>query len=137
MRQTHQLVRAMINGFKARLDEELKPHHVTLSQLRVLHEIRQNPGGSGASVARACGVTPQSAQAILVRAAERGWVIRGKGEDNERLVTAQLSKAGERLLLRAGEIKTRIEAEVWAGVPLTELRRMNAILARGLSNLEG
>ena len=104
--------------------------------MRVLHEIQQNPGVSGATIARACGVTPQSAQAMLVRAVERGWVTRGKVADNDRLLTARLTRAGQRLLASSDAIKTRMEAEVWAGVPLADLRRMNAILARALANLE-
>ncbi len=136
-RQTQNLLRKLIVGSRARLDEELKPHRCTHSQLRVLYEIRQHPGVSGATIARACGMTPQSAQAILVRAVERGWATRAKGADNERLVTARLTKAGERLLANAQQIKSGMEAEVWAGIPLAELRQMNAILARALANLEG
>ena len=135
-RQTQQLLRQMIVGCRARLDEELKPHGCTLSQVRVLHEIQQNPGVSGATIARACGITPQSAQAMLVRAVERGWATRTTSHANERLVTARLTKAGERLLASAQEIKAEMEAKLWAGVSLSELRQMNAILARGRANLD-
>ena len=135
-RQTNQLLRGIIIAFRARMDEELKPQGCTLAQVRVLHEIQQNPGVSGAGIARACGVTPQSAQAMLVRAVERGWATRTKSAGNERLVTAKLTRAGERLLAASQEVKSRMEAEAWAGVPLAELRQMNAILARGLANVE-
>ena len=135
-RQIQNLLRKLILGFRARLDEELKPHQCTHSQLRVLYEVQQHPGVSGASIARACGITPQSAQAILVRAVERGWATRAKGAENERLMTARLTRAGEQLLATAQQIKSRMEAEVWAGIPLTELRQMNAILTRALTNLE-
>ncbi len=137
LQQTSKLMRQMINGLRARMDEELKPQHCTLSQLRVLYEVQQNPGVSSASVARACDMTPQSAQAILVRAVERGWARRTKSPENERLVTTQLTRAGERLLQHAKEIKAGIDAEIWAGIPLADLRQINATVARALSNLEG
>ncbi len=134
--QTSQLLRQIILAFRAHMDEQLKPQHCTLSQLRVLHEIGENPGVSSATIARACAVTPQSAQAMLVRVVERGWATRSKGASNERLVTTQLTRAGERLLARSQAIKSRMESDLWAGISLADLRRMNAILALGLSNLE-
>ncbi len=136
LQQTSKLMRRMINGLRARMDDELKPQQCTLAQLRVLYEIQQNPGVSSASIARACDVTPQSAQAMLVRAVERGWARRTKSPDNERLVMAELTRAGERLLETSKAIKSRIELEIWADVPLAELRHMNAAVAKALANLE-
>jgi DNA-binding MarR family transcriptional regulator len=97
-RRMGKLMRRMLVGFKARLDEELKDHAVTTAQLRFLYEVRERPGGSGAQMARACFVTPQSAQAMLTRAVERGWIVRGKDPENERLVTLRLTPAGRKLL---------------------------------------
>lgn len=134
--QTHKLLRRMMLGLRARMDEELKPSHCTLAQLRVLYELQQNPGASGASVARACEMTPQSAQAMLARVVRLGWAARGKDAGNGRVVTAKLTRSGEHLLAHARATKARIEAEIWAGVPLADLRDLNAILGRGLANLE-
>jgi DNA-binding MarR family transcriptional regulator len=130
------LMRRVLLGFKGRLDDELRTKNVTSAQLRFLHELKERPGSSGAQLARACFVTPQSAQAMTSRAVERGWIVRGKSPDNDRLVTAQLTTAGERLLAYADGVLARLEAEVWAGVPMPELRAMNATLERGLVNLE-
>ena len=122
-------------GFRTRLDESLRDKHATTAQIRMLYEVRERPGATGAQIARACYVTPQSAQAMLVRAVERGWVVRGKDPENSRLVTARLTPAGERLLQFADEVFRRIEAEVWAGIPLGQLRGINDLLERGLQNL--
>jgi DNA-binding MarR family transcriptional regulator len=129
-------MRRVLLGFKARLDEELRERNVTTAQLRFLTEVKEHPGASGAQMARACYVTPQSAQAMMVRAVEHGWVVRGKNAENGRLVTARLTPAGERLLAHADAILTRLEAEVWAGVTVADLRAMNHTLERGLVNLE-
>jgi DNA-binding MarR family transcriptional regulator len=135
-RRMGKLMRRMLVGFKARLDEELKDHAVTTAQLRFLYEVRERPGGSGAQIARACFVTPQSAQAMLTRAVERGWIVRGKDPENERLVTLRLTPAGRKLLEYAEGVARGIEAEVWAGVSVKELRGVSGILERGLGNLE-
>ncbi len=136
-RRMGKLMRQVMVSFKARLDEELKDHHVTTAQLRLLYEVRERPGGSGAQMARACLVTPQSAQSMLALAVERGWMTRGKDAENERLVTFRLTTAGEKLLVYAEGVARGIEGEVWAGVSVTELKTMTALLERGLANLGG
>ncbi len=136
MRRSAMLMRRVLLGFKARLDDELRPKNVTTAQLRFLTEVKERPGGSNAQMARACYVTPQSAQAMLVRAVEHGWVARGKSAENDRLVTARLTPEGERLLAYADAVLAKLEAEVWTGVSVKELRAMSETLERGLVNLE-
>ena len=128
-------MRRVLLGFKARLDEELRSHNVTTAQLRFLTEVKERPGSSGAQMARACYVTPQSAQAMMVRAVQHGWVVRGKNAENDRLVTARLTPAGERLLAYADAALARFEQEVWSGVAVQDLHAMNEVLERGLRNL--
>jgi len=136
MRRSGTLMRRVLLGFKGRLDDELRSKNVTTSQLRFLTEVKERPGASNAQMARACYVTPQSAQAMLVRAVEHGWVVRGKNAENDRLVTARLTPAGERLLAYADGVLAKLEAEVWAGVSMADLRAMNETLERGLLNLD-
>ncbi len=135
-RRSAMLMRRMLLGFKRLLDEELRPRAVTTAQLRFLHELKTRPGATGAQMARACYMTPQSAQALLARAVERGWVVRGKSAENHRLVTLRLTPMGERLLAHADAMLAGLEAAVWRGVTLAELRAMNDTLERGLQNLE-
>ncbi len=136
LRRSLTLMRRVLLGFKAHLDDALRPRNVTTAQLRLLTEVKERPGSSGAQMARACYVTPQSAQAMLVRAVEHGWVVRGKDAENDRLVTARLTPAGERLLAHADLALAKLELEVWEGVAHADLRAMNELLERGLANLE-
>ena len=46
-RRMGKLMRQVMVSFKARLDEELKDHHVSTAQLRLLYEVRERPGGAG------------------------------------------------------------------------------------------
>ena len=130
------LMRRLLLGFKGKLDDALRTKNITTAQLRFLQELHERPGSSGAQIARACYVTPQSAQAMLARAVHNGWVARGKDAHNERVVTVRLTREGERLLAYADGILAELEAEVWSGVAVSELRGMNEILERGLRNLE-
>ena len=135
-RRGGKLMRRVLLGFKSQLDDALRPRNVTTAQLRFLHEVKERPGSSGAQMARACYVTPQSAQAMMARAVARGWVVRGGDPENERVVTARLTPAGERLLAYADGVLAQLEAEVWEETTLAELRQMNNMLERGLANLE-
>lgn len=129
------LLKLLVHGLRGRLDEELRAQHVTSAQLNFLKQVRERPGGSSAQLARACHVTPQSAQAMLVRAVKHGWVVRGKDAENDRLVTVRLTAAGERLLGHAYDVLERLEGEIWDGVKMGELRAVNAVLAQGVERL--
>lgn len=129
-------MRRVLLGFKAKLDDGLRVRNATTAQMRFLREVKERPGSSGAQMARACFVTPQSAQAMMARAVEHGWIVRGKSAENDRVVTARLTSAGERLLAFADELMAELEAEVWDGISVTELRAMNNVLERGLVKLE-
>jgi len=130
------LMRRVLLGFKAKLDDELRTRNATTAQMRFLREVKERPGSSGAQMARACLITPQSAQAMMARAVQHGWIVRGKSAENDRVVTARLTPEGERLLAYFDGVMQRLEAEVWGGVSIAELRAMNELLERGLAELE-
>ncbi len=128
-------MRRLLVASRSRLDEELRAQEVTSTQLRMLYEVRECPGASGAQLARACAVTPQTTQAMLARAVRRGWLERGKDAVNHRLVTFRLTPAGARML-EHGEAAARvIEAQVWHGIRNEEVEALAATLERALANL--
>ena len=58
---------------RGQMDEQLRPQGVTTAQLHVMKIIRAEPGASGAQLARACYITPQSVQTLLKTTGE-GWM---------------------------------------------------------------
>ena len=130
------LMKRMLFGVRTHLDDELRAEGVTTAQLRFLYELRERPGLSGAQMARACYVTPQSAQTMMKRAVEHGWVVRGTDPENGRLVTATLTARGEKLLAQAETVLMQLEAEVWSGVGVERLREMNAMIETALAKLQ-
>ncbi len=67
MRRFTENLRNLMIGFRAAMEHELSQKDITLPQLRMLKAISHSPDVSAAALARACTVTPQTAQAILTR----------------------------------------------------------------------
>lgn len=135
-RRCAQMMKRIMVHFRAQLDERLRPQGVTTAQLQVLKAIREEPGVSGAQLARSCRMTPQSAQALLKGLEEDGWIVRRKGDVNERVLNAELTREGMKLLITAEKEVKVIEARMWGGIPEGSMAAFNAVLERCLQNLE-
>ncbi len=135
-RRAAQMMKRILIHFRGQMDEQLRPQGVTTSQLQVMKIIREEPGASGAQLARSCYVTPQSAQALLKQLEEDGWIRRVKDRVNDRILTAELTPSGEKLLLTAEKAAKVIEARLWRGVPGESVEALNSLLERCLENLE-
>jgi MarR family transcriptional regulator, organic hydroperoxide resistance regulator len=134
-RRATRLVKRIFIQFRMLMDERLRPCGATTAQIRLLLAIRSAPGSSGAELARQCEVTPQSAQALIQKAEESGWIIRGKDSMNERIVTASLTPAGEKLLRVAERSIRNLEAKAWKDVSPRALGNLIQVFERCLKNL--
>jgi MarR family transcriptional regulator, organic hydroperoxide resistance regulator len=135
-RRAAQMMKRIMIHFRSQMDEQLRPQRVTTAQLHVMKVIRDEPGGSGAQLARACYVTPQSAQALLKGLENDGWITRTKDRVNDRILIAQLTPNGEELLQAAEKLARVIEKRLWRGVELEAIEALNGVLAQCLENLE-
>ena len=122
---------------RGQMDERLRPERVTTAQLMVLKAIRNEPGASGAQLARACHMTPQSAQALLKSLEHGGWIVRTKDAVNERILTAKLTSSGVKLVEAGERLIRSIEKKLWDGIPESAVEALNKTLVRCLANLEG
>ena len=134
-RQATKLVKRIFVQFHVLMDEELRPCGATTAQIRLLLAIRSAPGSSGAQLARECEVTPQSAQALIEKAEESGWITRGKDSANKRIVTASLTPEGEKLLKVAERFIRNIEARAWRNVSPRTLKNLVKALDQCFENL--
>jgi MarR family transcriptional regulator, organic hydroperoxide resistance regulator len=135
-RRAAQMMKRIMIHFRSQMDEQLRPQGVTTAQLHVMKVIRDEPGGSGAQLARACYVTPQSAQALLKGLENDGWITRTKERVNDRILLAQLTPSGEELLENAEKLARVIEKRLWRGVELEAVEALNGVLTQCLGNLE-
>ena len=101
----------------------------------MLWAIRNAPGSSGAHLARACDVTPQTVQALIQKTEESGWIVRGKDSVNDRIITASLTPAGEELLVTAERVVKGIEARLWCGVSPHAIETLSGVLEQCLANV--
>ena len=74
---------------------------VTISQLRVMHRLRESPATCG-QVAEHLGITASTATALIERMVRRGMVDRGVRPSDRRVIELCLSAPGRRLLEEAG-----------------------------------
>ncbi|MCU1253334.1 MAG: regulatory protein MarR [Edaphobacter sp.] len=136
-RRAAQMMKRIMIHFRSQIDEKLRPQGVTTAQLQVMKVIRDEPGASGAQLARACYMTPQSAQALLKSLEHGGWITRAKDPENERILIARLTPSGMELLETAERLARVIETRLWQGVPDSGVEVLNKTLMRCLANLDG
>ncbi|SEG49900.1 DNA-binding transcriptional regulator, MarR family [Bryocella elongata] len=133
-RLTH-AVRDLLLAYKATLEEAVRPHGLTLPQLRMLHAVSEQNEVSAATIARLCHVTPQTLQAMLTRAVREGWIVRGTTQRNHRILTVSLTPEGENLLAIGQKAAIEIEDRMWSGVPRKALEETIEILERGTAGV--
>jgi DNA-binding MarR family transcriptional regulator len=130
------MMKRIISHFRGQLDDLLRPQGVTTAQLVVLKAVQDEPGAFGAQLARACHVTPQSAQALLKSLEDGGWIVRTKDTVNERILIAKLTPSGVKLLETGEKLARVIEKRLWDGIPESAVEALNKTLVRCLENLE-
>jgi len=135
-RRAAQMMKRILIHFRSQMDEKLRPQGVTTAQLQVLKVVRDEPGVSGAQLARACYVTPQSAQSLLSGLEKDGWIVRSKDRGNDRILAVRLTADGEKLLLTAEKAAKVIEGKLWRGVADRSIEALNGLLEQCLANLE-
>ena len=129
------LLKAVLQGYRSRLDEELQPLGITTAQLRVLWAVKENPQASGARVARLCSVTPQTGQALLARLEMHGWLRRRARADSDRVLVSELTVSGQRVLLKAKLIAEQLDGRLWADLGAQRLSVLDASLTKAIENL--
>lgn len=137
--QGKQVLRAMkriLIQFRLQMDEQLRPQGVTTAQMQVLFAVRTTPGSSGAQLARSCYITPQTTQMLMKHLEKGGFIVRGKDPVNDRVVTASITPAGERLVKSVEKTVQSLQEQLWQGVSDRELAQLNGLLERCLCNLD-
>jgi DNA-binding MarR family transcriptional regulator len=123
-------------AYRTLLEVEMEKENVTLAQLRMLSALSEQPDHSAAELARTCFITPQSMQAIVTRAEKVGWIKRQPSPRNRRVLTAQLTPEGRRVLDKGMGLWAVISRDMWADTKLAEMEAVNAVLSRTVDRLQ-
>lgn len=134
-RRLRYAMRDLVIGYKAALEDSLRPYGLTLPQLRLLHAVAEREDVSSATIARECHVTPQTLQAMMTRAVREGWILRERSESNQRILTASLTSKGRRLLDRGEQFVRRIEEQMWKDVSPKTLNAVAEMLELGTESV--
>lgn len=81
--------------------QQWEKSYLTLPQLRVLFQVRRNPGVTTGQLAKALGITVSTTSGLVAKLAGRGLLRRGSSEEDRRQIPLELSPEGLQL---AGEL---------------------------------
>ncbi|MFB8085487.1 MarR family winged helix-turn-helix transcriptional regulator [Streptomyces sp. NPDC055992] len=108
----------------------LKGDGLTVAQYAALLALSDNPGISGAALARACLVTPQAMAAVLKHLEERGLIARSAHPYHQKMLETRLTEAGTETLRKADERAVRIERRIADALTPEERDTLRDLLAR-------
>jgi DNA-binding MarR family transcriptional regulator len=81
--------------------QQWEKSNLTLPQLRVLFQVRRNPGTTTGQLAKALGITVSTTSGLVAKLADAGLLTRGSSQEDRRQIPLELSPEGLQL---AGEL---------------------------------
>lgn len=93
-------------------DAKLRPMGVTVPQYTALLVINEEPGISGAELARRCLVTPQTMTTVLGNLTLKGYIERRSVPGQGRAMETTITAAGKRMLAKADKEVMQVENEL-------------------------
>jgi DNA-binding MarR family transcriptional regulator len=123
------LKRAFHYGHRA-VNDAIRPFGVTPTQLGALNRLVQEPGLSGAELARRLLVTPQAAQLALAALEERGLVERRPDANHGRIVRTYLTSDGRQVVKETMVLGLRAEDRFLAVLNAEERKTLVDLLRR-------
>jgi DNA-binding MarR family transcriptional regulator len=114
----------------------LKPAGLTLAQYVALTELHQQPGMTGASLARACLVTPQAMMVVLRLLEEQGLITRSPHPRHPNVLEVHITDADREALHEARQRVEPVERRVLQAFAPEELGVLRALLTRWIEAVE-
>ncbi|WP_234011716.1 MULTISPECIES: MarR family winged helix-turn-helix transcriptional regulator [unclassified Streptomyces] len=111
----------------------LKDAELTVAQYAALLALSDNPGISGAALARECLVTPQAMAGVLKHLEERGLIARSAHPYHQKMLETRLTDAGTETLRLADERAVRIERRIADALTPEERDTLRDLLARSIT----
>ncbi len=130
------LIRQAQQALRRALDAALRDLGVTTPQFSVLNVLADRPGISGAELARASMLTPQTVNGILVALERSGAIVRRPHAGDSRVLCSELTPTGQALLATALTRVDAVERTMTASLSaaqVDELRRHLAVCTAALT----
>jgi DNA-binding MarR family transcriptional regulator len=110
------LLKRAQDALNAAMTAALREHGVTLSEYAVLTALAEEPGLSNADLARRAFVTPQTMNQVLRELEHKGWVSRHPHPGHGRILQAELTAGGRRVLGGCHQAVSGVEERMLAGL---------------------
>lgn len=128
--QIGRLIKQAFHFSRRAVDDAVRVHGVSAAQWGVLNRLSEEPGLSGADLARQMFITPQAAQLALTTLEHRGLVERRPDPSHGRILRCYLTAAGKRLADVCRADAHAVETELMAGYSTEERRLFTDFLLR-------
>ena len=122
-------------GVRRELRARLAPLALSVPDVTTLSVLRGRSGLSNAQLARRALITPQSTLEVLASLERRGLVRRRADPANARIMRAELTAAGRRMLARADVLIATLEDELLAGVAPAQREQARGALLSAMGEL--
>ena len=122
-------------GVRRELRARLGPLALSVPDVTTLSVLRGRSGLSNAQLARRALTTPQSMIEVLASIERRGLVVRRADAANARIMRAELTDPGRRLLARADAVVAKLEDELLAAVSPDAREQVRAALLSAMAEL--
>jgi DNA-binding MarR family transcriptional regulator len=129
------LVKRLEMAERARMEEVLRPHGVTLHQYTALSILERRQGLSSAQLARRHFVTPQAMNQMVATMERDGLIERRPDEVNRKILRAWLTEHGARVLRKCHELVDELETRMLTGLTARQAGELQRSLERCLAAL--
>jgi DNA-binding MarR family transcriptional regulator len=129
------LIKRVEMAERARMEEVLRPHGVTLHQYTVLSILENREGLSSAQLARRHFVTPQAMNQMVGGMERDGLIERRPDEANRKILRAWLTARGRHVLRSCQHAVDELEERMLAALTPDEVASFRLGLERALAAL--
>lgn len=116
------------HALRLKMDEVLREVGLTTPQYAVLSVLEEEPGLSGAALARRSFVTPQTMNMIVAKLEDACLIARVPHPEHGRVLQAYLTDEGRELVAGAHEVVEAVEEGMLGGLGLEERSRLACVL---------
>ncbi len=131
------LVKRLQTAVRAALETGLRDHGVGMTQYAALAALDEEPGLSGAALARRCFVTPQTMHQVLAGMADAGLVARADRAPSGRALPTHLTDRGRAALAACHDVTAQVHDRMLAPLAPGERAALGDLLRRCTGALEG
>jgi DNA-binding MarR family transcriptional regulator len=121
---------------RAAADDALAPLGISVAQYAIMRRLEDDPGLSGAELARRCSVTAPTINGLLTALELAGLIERLPDPEGGRCILARLTEAGEQRVGTGHAVIDRLEERLLTGIDAKTRDQLLAVLSTVIDNAD-